>query len=111
MSIQRFLKLEEALELFNSLDSDESDVEIVVLPPHASELTEEDIREDNEVNTGEIIVNDIPGSLEVRTADSFHPEPSTSSSVSTKKSRKKIKDVSHTFWIKNKLPHYTKWET
>ncbi|XP_035227192.1 piggyBac transposable element-derived protein 3-like [Stegodyphus dumicola] len=63
MSVQRFLKLEEALELFNSLDSDESEVEIVVLPPDASELTDEDEGDENEVNTGEITVTDVPGSL------------------------------------------------
>ncbi|XP_035205191.1 piggyBac transposable element-derived protein 3-like [Stegodyphus dumicola] len=63
MSVQRFLKLEEALELFNSFDSDESEVEIAVLPPDASELTDEDEGEENEVNTGDIIVTDVPGSL------------------------------------------------
>ncbi|GFV89091.1 hypothetical protein TNCV_4912901 [Trichonephila clavipes] len=36
MSVQRFLKLEESLELLNNLDSDENDVEIAVLPPGAS---------------------------------------------------------------------------
>ncbi|GFS60882.1 hypothetical protein TNCV_2002351 [Trichonephila clavipes] len=39
MSVQRFLKLVEALELLNSLDSDESDVVIAVFPLDASELT------------------------------------------------------------------------
>ncbi|XP_035211459.1 piggyBac transposable element-derived protein 2-like [Stegodyphus dumicola] len=48
MSVQRFLKLEEALELFNSLESDESDVEIAALPPDASELTDEDEGDENE---------------------------------------------------------------
>ncbi|XP_035231948.1 piggyBac transposable element-derived protein 2-like, partial [Stegodyphus dumicola] len=56
MLVQRFLKLEEALELFNSLDSDESEVEIAVLPPDARELTDEDEGDENEVNTDEIIV-------------------------------------------------------
>ncbi len=40
--MQVFLKLEEALELLNSLDSDESDVEIAVLLTYVSELTDED---------------------------------------------------------------------
>ncbi|GFV67951.1 hypothetical protein TNCV_1872331 [Trichonephila clavipes] len=39
MSVQRFLKLEGRLELLNSLDSDEIDAEIAVLPPDTSELT------------------------------------------------------------------------
>ncbi|GFY03862.1 zinc finger protein [Trichonephila clavipes] len=56
--------LEEALELLNSLDSDESDVEIAVLPPDASELTDEDEGDENEVNTGEIIISDVAGYLE-----------------------------------------------
>ncbi|GFW98890.1 hypothetical protein TNCV_4655171 [Trichonephila clavipes] len=60
MSAQRFLKLEEALELLNSLDSDKSDVEIAVLPPDARELTVEDEGDENEVNNGEINVNDVP---------------------------------------------------
>ncbi|GFR02738.1 hypothetical protein TNCT_537891 [Trichonephila clavata] len=64
MSAQIFLKLEEALELLNSLDSDQSDVEIAVLPPNASELTDKDQGDENEVNTGESIVKDVPGSLE-----------------------------------------------
>ncbi|GFY08187.1 hypothetical protein TNCV_1356001 [Trichonephila clavipes] len=90
MSVQRFLKLEEALELLNSLDSDESDIEIAVLPD-ASKLTDEDEGDGNEVNNGEIIVKDVPGSLEVTRGDSFLPEPPMSSSVSTTKSRKKSK--------------------
>lgn len=44
--MQRFLKLEEPLELLNNLDSEESDDEIAVLPPDASELTDEG--DDNE---------------------------------------------------------------
>ncbi|GFV88184.1 uncharacterized protein TNCV_3243331 [Trichonephila clavipes] len=47
---------------------DESDVEIVlyhqIVPPDVSELTDEDEGDENEVNTGEIIVNDVPGCLE-----------------------------------------------
>ncbi|GFU43290.1 hypothetical protein TNCV_1567291 [Trichonephila clavipes] len=46
---------------------------------YASELTDEDEGDANEVNTGEIIVSDVPGCLEVRTGDSFQPEPSTNS--------------------------------
>ncbi|GFV56577.1 hypothetical protein TNCV_1803861 [Trichonephila clavipes] len=87
--------LEEALELFNSLDSDENDVEIDVLLPDASELTDEDEGNENKVNTGEIIVNDVPGCLEVRAGDSFQPKAFTSSGCSTTKSRKKLKDTSH----------------
>ncbi|GFT23493.1 hypothetical protein TNCV_2017321 [Trichonephila clavipes] len=37
----------------------------------ASELTDEDEGDENEVNTGEIIVKDVPGSLEIRRGDSF----------------------------------------
>ncbi|GFX86546.1 uncharacterized protein TNCV_3728151 [Trichonephila clavipes] len=46
----------------------ESDVEITVLSPDSSELTNEEENDMNEVNTGErgreIIVNDVPGCLE-----------------------------------------------
>ncbi|GFR20986.1 hypothetical protein TNCT_686371 [Trichonephila clavata] len=87
MSVQRFLRLEEALELLNSSDSDESDIEIAVLPPDVNEITDENKGDQNEINTSEILVNDIPGSLEVRTGDNFQPELSTSSSVLTMKSR------------------------
>ncbi|GFU67549.1 hypothetical protein TNCV_3239961 [Trichonephila clavipes] len=59
MSVQRFLKLEEALELLSSLDSDEIDFEIAVLPPDASELTDEDEGDENEVNTDEILLKTI----------------------------------------------------
>ncbi|GFY05402.1 hypothetical protein TNCV_960981 [Trichonephila clavipes] len=45
----------------------------------ARELTEGE-GDENEVNTGEIIANDVPGCLYVRTGDSFQPELSTSSS-------------------------------
>ncbi|GFW35426.1 hypothetical protein TNCV_2612251 [Trichonephila clavipes] len=41
MSVQTFLKLEEALELLKSLDSDESNIEIAVLSD-TNELTDED---------------------------------------------------------------------
>ncbi|GFW40211.1 hypothetical protein TNCV_5118941 [Trichonephila clavipes] len=91
ISVQMFLKLEEVLELLNSLHSDESDVEIAVLPPEARELTDEDEGDENEVNTCEIFINDAHGSLDVRNGDSFQSEPSTSPSVSTTKSRKKAK--------------------
>ncbi|GFW69679.1 uncharacterized protein TNCV_1883231 [Trichonephila clavipes] len=62
MSVQRFPKLEEALELLNSLDSDESDIEIAVLPD-TSEITDEE-GDDNEVNTSEIIIKVVPWSTE-----------------------------------------------
>ncbi|GFQ86052.1 hypothetical protein TNCT_535481 [Trichonephila clavata] len=71
MPMQRFLKLEETLELLNSLDSEESEVEITVLPPEASALTEDNEGDENEVNTDDIIIKDVPGSLEVRSGDSF----------------------------------------
>ncbi|GFW35363.1 hypothetical protein TNCV_2611621 [Trichonephila clavipes] len=77
-----FLKLEEALELLNSLATDGSNSESVVLPD-ASELIDEDEGDENELNTGEIIVKDVPGFFEVRRGDIFQAEPSTSSSVST----------------------------
>ncbi|GFX85692.1 hypothetical protein TNCV_2470941 [Trichonephila clavipes] len=50
-------------------EKDESDVEIVKLQPDASEKNDGDEEDENEVNTGEIIVNDVPGYLEVRTAE------------------------------------------
>ncbi|GFW67263.1 hypothetical protein TNCV_2698731 [Trichonephila clavipes] len=50
MSLQRILKLEEVLELLNSLDSDESDIEIAVLFD-ASAQTDEHKGKENEVNT------------------------------------------------------------
>ncbi|GFX31983.1 hypothetical protein TNCV_3408971 [Trichonephila clavipes] len=74
MSVQSFLKLEEVLKLLNSLDSDESDLQIAVLSPDTIELTDEGEGEENEVNTGEIIVKYISGFLEVRTGNSFRPE-------------------------------------
>ncbi|GFV00902.1 hypothetical protein TNCV_1387161 [Trichonephila clavipes] len=52
---------------------------------HANELTDEDERDGNEVNTGDIIVKDVPGSLEVRSGNSFQAEPPTNSSVLTTK--------------------------
>ncbi|GFR09274.1 hypothetical protein TNCT_683211 [Trichonephila clavata] len=52
------------LELLNSLDSEESEVEITVLPPEASALTEDNEGNENEVNTDDIIIKDVPGSLE-----------------------------------------------
>ncbi|XP_035209878.1 piggyBac transposable element-derived protein 3-like [Stegodyphus dumicola] len=56
MSVQSFLKLEEALELINSLDSYESEVEIAVLPPDASELTDEDERAENDGLRATVII-------------------------------------------------------
>ncbi|GFX13250.1 hypothetical protein TNCV_2990141 [Trichonephila clavipes] len=100
MSVQRFLKLKKALELLNSLYSDESDIEIAALPaiiavlPDINERTDDE-GDDNEVNTSAIITKDIPGSLEVRSGDTFQPEPLTSSSASTTKNCKKVKDISH----------------
>ncbi|GFX25962.1 hypothetical protein TNCV_2303441 [Trichonephila clavipes] len=64
MSVQRFLKLDEALELLNNLDSNEIGVEIAVLTPDASELTGVDEGAENEVNTNKITENYVPGSLE-----------------------------------------------
>ncbi|GFY19052.1 hypothetical protein TNCV_3877401 [Trichonephila clavipes] len=61
MSVQKFLKLEEALELLNCLDSDETDFEIAVLPPNVCELTHKDEGEDNEVNSRELTENVFPG--------------------------------------------------
>ncbi|GFU33793.1 hypothetical protein TNCV_2828151 [Trichonephila clavipes] len=64
MSAQRFPKLEEALESLNCLDSGEIDFKIAVLPPDASERIDEDVGDENEVNTGEIIVKYAPESFE-----------------------------------------------
>ncbi|GFV66640.1 hypothetical protein TNCV_2594611 [Trichonephila clavipes] len=100
---QRFLKLEKALESLNSSDSDESGARIVVLPPDARELTDKDKGHENEVNTSEIIGNNVPWSLEVRTGDIVSSLNHTSSSVSTTKSGKKGKRHQSS-WIKNKSP-------
>ncbi|GFX58282.1 hypothetical protein TNCV_204691 [Trichonephila clavipes] len=56
ISAQRFLKLEQALEFLNNLDSNEIDVEIVVLPPDASKLTDKDEWDEQEINTGTILL-------------------------------------------------------
>ncbi|GFS65175.1 hypothetical protein TNCV_2331 [Trichonephila clavipes] len=56
MSVQKFLKSEEVLELLNSLDSNESDIYIAVLPD-ISELTDEE-GDDNEVNTTDVANED-----------------------------------------------------
>ncbi|GFU85560.1 hypothetical protein TNCV_761801 [Trichonephila clavipes] len=58
-----FLKLEEALESLDSLDSDERDVENTVLSPDTSELTDKDQGDENVVNADENNVNDVPWSL------------------------------------------------
>ncbi|GFW42516.1 hypothetical protein TNCV_4257111 [Trichonephila clavipes] len=47
---------------------DENFIEIAVLPD-ANELTDENEGYENEVNTGEIIIKDVPKSLEVRSGD------------------------------------------
>ncbi|GFX38114.1 hypothetical protein TNCV_3837131 [Trichonephila clavipes] len=92
MSVQRFLKLDEALELLNSFDCD---VEITVLPPDASELTDEDDRDDNEVNTGEITVKDVSDSLEVRSGDRFQAEPPTAPVFRQQNAERKLKDINY----------------
>ncbi|GFU27343.1 hypothetical protein TNCV_4518981 [Trichonephila clavipes] len=56
-----------SIRIINSLDSDEIDVEIAVLPPDANELIDKDEGDENEVNTGEITENDVPRSRKVRT--------------------------------------------
>ncbi|GFR07751.1 hypothetical protein TNCT_589091 [Trichonephila clavata] len=66
MSVQRFLKLEEALESLNSLDSDESEVDIAVLPLDTSEPNVKDKGDDKLVNTFKITVSHVPESLELK---------------------------------------------
>ncbi|GFT04002.1 hypothetical protein TNCV_1731351 [Trichonephila clavipes] len=73
--------------------SDEIDFEIAVLPLDASELTDEDKGDENDENSREITENDVPGSLVVRTCDSFQSEQSFS--ISTTRNRKRQKDISH----------------
>lgn len=51
ISMQRFLKLKEMLELLNNLDSDENVVENAVLPWDASEATEEIKADDYDVDS------------------------------------------------------------
>ncbi|GFV88269.1 hypothetical protein TNCV_4543151 [Trichonephila clavipes] len=58
-----------------------------------SELTDEDEGDKNEVNTGEISENDVPGYLEVRTTYSFQTEQRFS--ISTTKKRNKLKNINH----------------
>ncbi|GFV10294.1 hypothetical protein TNCV_3439801 [Trichonephila clavipes] len=101
MSVQRFLKLREAFELFNSLDSDESDIEIAASPaiisvlPGTSELTHEE-GDDNEVNTIETIMEDVPGLLEVRCGVSFHSlNHSKALGFRQQRAEKKVKDINH----------------
>ncbi|GFR32772.1 hypothetical protein TNCT_715181 [Trichonephila clavata] len=65
--------IEDIQDVAISLDLNDKDVEIAVFSPDASELTEEDEGYDNEVNTSVIIVNDVLGSLEVRTGEMFQP--------------------------------------
>ncbi|GFR33700.1 hypothetical protein TNCT_368111 [Trichonephila clavata] len=102
MPVQRFLKLEDATESLNCLDSDGIEVEVIVLPPDVNELNDEYEGNQNEVHAGEIIVNDVPGSLET-----FRSEPRFSISIT--KNVKKAKRH-HLSWIKHKSPQYTKLE-
>ncbi|GFQ97406.1 piggyBac transposable element-derived protein 3 [Trichonephila clavata] len=55
MSVQRFLKSEEALELLNSLDSDESDVEIVLCINLLKSLGEQGFRATGTIRENRII--------------------------------------------------------
>ncbi|GFW89279.1 hypothetical protein TNCV_4934471 [Trichonephila clavipes] len=51
------LKLEEALGLFNGINSNENDVEIVLCyPPDARKLTDDNERDKNEVNIGILLL-------------------------------------------------------
>ncbi|GFV29056.1 hypothetical protein TNCV_4904291 [Trichonephila clavipes] len=59
-----------------------------VLPLDASELTDEDEGNENDVNTGNDTVKDIPRCLEVRTGNGFQPEPPISSSGFDNKEKK-----------------------
>ncbi|GFX52003.1 hypothetical protein TNCV_4653321 [Trichonephila clavipes] len=110
MSVQRFGKLEEALELLNSLVSDESDIEITVLPD-VSELNDEDEGEENEVNTGVRLLQKWFLGLwrrEVEIEREFpQPEPPTSFNVLTTKCRK-IAKRHQLSWTKNKSRPYQK---
>ncbi|GFV31531.1 hypothetical protein TNCV_2540081 [Trichonephila clavipes] len=81
MSVQKFLKLDATLKFLNSINSDESDDEIVLCYQQIPMNKHEDEGNANVVNTGEIILNNVPGCLEVRSRDYFQPEPSTSFSL------------------------------
>ncbi|GFT83160.1 rho guanine nucleotide exchange factor 7 [Trichonephila clavipes] len=65
--------------------TDESNVEIVVLPPDASELTDEDEGGENEVNTGEIIENHIDRGDTQRAASLYRDIANTCAAIRKQK--------------------------
>lgn len=77
---KRFRTVEEALDYFDTLSSDESDIsdiDICIIPPNETgDITEnEDI---NDEDLGEIIPADVTGELDVLCIEEAYDAPSTS---------------------------------
>ena len=51
-------------------DEDEYPGDVIIVPPDVDAFTDEDIEDDEE--TGNVMVDDVPGSLEVHTETDFH---------------------------------------
>ncbi|GFX96273.1 hypothetical protein TNCV_2291611 [Trichonephila clavipes] len=62
-----------------------------VFPPDASEQTDQHEGDENEVNTGEIIVSNVPGCLEIISSLNHHH----ALVVRHRRAEKKLKDISH----------------
>ena len=81
MPREKFLTVEEAVEMvMNDMDSDDSNVEVVNIPPEGSD---EDVGNDEE--TGVAGVSDVPGSVEVHFERS--KKGNTAQTAPTKKRR------------------------
>ena len=100
MPREKFLTVEEAVEMvMNDMDSDDSDVEVVNIPPEGS-----DEDEGNDEETGVAGVSDVPGSVEVHFERS--KKDNTAQTAPTKKRRM---DKSAPVW-RNAEPQYTGWQ-
>ena len=100
MPRERFLTVEEALEMvMNDMDSDDSDVEVVNIPPEGS-----DEDEGNDEGTGVVDVNDVPDSVDVHFQRAA--KDNTAQTAATKKRRV---DRSAPVW-RNTEPQYTGWQ-
>ncbi|GFR14283.1 hypothetical protein TNCT_74441 [Trichonephila clavata] len=81
----------------------------LLLPPDASELIVDEGDED-EVNTGDIIVNIVPECLYIRTDDYLSSLNHSHVLVFRQKKNRKNNNMSSVILGKNKSPHYTKLE-
>lgn len=100
MPREKFLTVEEAVEMvMNDMDSDDSNVEVVNIPPEGS-----DEDEGNDEETGVAGVSDVPGSVEVHFERS--KKGNTAQTAPTKKRRM---DKSAPVW-RNTEPQYTGWQ-